>query len=195
MVNQEKPFVSICPESREAWRLWLQENHLSAQSVWLVYYKKDAGMPTLSWSEAVDEALCFGWIDSTKKTIDKKSFMQFFSRRKPNSVWSRINKEKVARLMEADLIAPAGYVSIEKAKQNGCWNIIDEVELLSIPEDLEAALKSHPEAMAFFLSLSKSVRKGMLQWVVLAKRAETRQKRIQELVVLAAQQQKPKQFR
>ncbi len=185
---------SVCPASREEWRLWLAENHLAKQSVWLIYYKKKSGVPTLSWSEAVDEALCFGWIDSKAKPVDEEKFMQFFCQRKPNSVWSKINKEKVQRLMDAGLIAPAGYESIEAAKQNGSWTILDEVEELIIPNDLEAALKSQPGAEDFFLSLSKSIRKAMLQWLVMAKQPATRQKRIAEIAELAAQKRKPKQF-
>lgn len=181
-------------ESRQAWRKWLEENHLSRQSIWLIQYKKNSGKPTLSWSEAVDEALCFGWIDSTRKTLDAETFIQFFTRRKVNSVWSRINKDKIERLIEEGLLAPAGYVCIERAKQNGSWNILDEVETLRIPSDLEDAFDCRPGSGDFFLGLSKSVRKSILQWLVLAKRPETRQKRIDEIAELAAQQKKPKQF-
>ncbi len=152
-------------------------------------------MPSLSWSEAVDEALCFGWIDSTKRTIDDESFMQFFSRRKPGSVWSKINKAKVEQLIEAGLMTQAGYESIEKAKQNGSWAILDEAETLVIPPDLEIGFNTNPGSMDFFLSLSKSAKKSILQWLLLAKRPETRQKRITEIAMLAAQKLKPPQFR
>ncbi len=151
-------------------------------------------MPSLSWSEAVDEALCFGWIDSTAKTLDEQTFMQFFCKRKPNSVWSKINKAKVQRLMDEGLIMQAGYESIETAKQNGSWTILDEVEELNIPQDLEEAFESRPGSKDFFLSLSKSVRKSILQWLVLAKQQATRQKRISEIAERAAQRLKPKQF-
>ena len=167
---------TVCPTSQQDWRQWLQANHQTQNSVWLIYYKKNSGMPTLSWSQAVDEALCFGWIDSTAKPIDDKKFMQFFCKRKPNSVWSKINKEKVQRLIDLGLMTPAGFDSIEKAKQNGSWVILDEVEELNIPQDLEDALQSQPNAKAYFESLSRSVKKSMLQWLVLAKRPETRQK-------------------
>lgn len=190
----QKVTDSVCPASREEWRLWLTENHRSKQSVWLVYYRKKSGRPSLSWSEAVDEALCFGWIDSTTKTLDHETFTQFFCQRKPNSVWSKVNKGKVQRLMDEGLIAPAGYESIEIAKQNGSWTILDEVEELIMPQDLEAALKSQPGAEDFFLGLSKSIRKAMLQWLVMARKPATRQKRISEIATLAAQKRKPKQF-
>lgn len=183
------------PASRQAWRQWLQENHRSKGSVWLLQYKKKAGIPTLSWSEAVDEALCFGWIDSTRKTIDEEKFIQFFCRRKPTSAWSKINKVKVERLIAEGLMTAAGYESIETARQNGSWTILDEVEELTIPADLEAAFEARPGSKDFFLSLSRSARKAMLQWLVLAKRPQTRQKRLREIAELAAQKLKPVQFR
>lgn len=183
------------PASKQEWRKWLEENHLTEQSVWLICYKMKSGMPTIPWSDAVDEALCFGWIDSTRKSIDDDKFMQFFTRRKASSMWSKINKDKVHILIEQGLMREAGYKSIEIAKQNGSWNVLDEVEGLNIPEDLETAFELHAGSKDFFLSLSKSVRKSILCWIVLAKRAETRQKRISEIAELAAQHLKPKQFR
>lgn len=184
----------FCPTSKKDWRKWLKKNHESKAAVWVVYYKKKAGMPTISWSEAVDEALCFGWIDSTARPIDDEKYMQFFSRRKPTSVWSKINKGKVKQLIENGLMAEAGYTSIEIAKQNGSWTILDEVEELIIPKDLDIAFKSKRGSNDFFLSLSRSVRKAMLQWVLLAKQPETRQRRISEIAELAGKKLKPKQF-
>lgn len=191
---EKKETETFCPASRQQWRQWLEENHRSQQAVWLVYYKKKSNVASITWSEAVDEALCFGWIDSKAQAVDDEKFMQFFSRRKPKSVWSKINKEKIQRLMAEGLIAPAGYESIEIAKQNGSWAILDEVEELILPNDLEIEFDTKPGSKDFFLSLSKSVRKAMLQWLVLAKQPETRQKRIKEIAELAAQKQKPKQF-
>jgi uncharacterized protein YdeI (YjbR/CyaY-like superfamily) len=192
-VQQKEP-ETFCPASQEDWRQWLMENHSVKQSVWLVYHKKKSNKPTLSWSEAVDQALCFGWIDSTKRPMDGEQFMQFFCKRKPNSIWSKINKEKVQRLTDEGLMTQAGSKSIETAKQNGSWAILDDVEELIIPKDLEKAFKIQKGSKTYFLSLSKSVRKGILSWLVLAKRPETRQKRINEIAELAGQKQKPKQF-
>lgn len=183
------------PKNKTEWRTWLEENHISKQSIWIMYYKKKSSHPTISWSEAVDEALCFGWIDSTAKSFDNESYIQFFTKRKPNSVWSKINKEKTYQLIEKGLMMQAGYKSIEIAQQNGSWNILDDVEELKIPHDLADALKKEKEAEAYFLGLSKSVKKSILQWLVLAKTKETRTKRIQEISELAAQKMKPKQFR
>ncbi len=186
---------TFCPASRDHWRQWLQENHESKPSIWLIYYKKKANMPSLTYNEAVDEALCFGWIDSTTKSLDEERFMQFFCKRKPTSVWSKINKAKVKTLIEEGLMTTAGLKSIEIAKQNGSWTILDEVEELKMPDDLIAAFKAKKGAGEFFMSFSNSSQKAILQWLVLAKRTETRQKRIDEIVELASQNLKPKQFR
>ncbi|MBK8429459.1 MAG: YdeI/OmpD-associated family protein [Lewinellaceae bacterium] len=192
MLQQEKEVEMFYLATPQEWRLWLQENHRAKQSVWLIHYNKKSGIPTISWSEAVDEALCFGWIDSTRKTLDHERYIQFFCKRKSKSVWSKINKAKVEQLIEAGRMSQAGYESIETAKQNGSWAILDEVEELKIPADLEAEFNAKPGSMDFFLSLSKSVRKSMLQWIILAKRPETRQNRIGEIAERAAQKLKPK---
>lgn len=176
------------PETKQAWRKWLQENHESQQSVWLICYKMKAGKPTLSWSDAVDEALCFGWIDSTRKSLDEEKFMQFFGKRKPGSTWSKVNKEKVQKLIEEGHMTPAGLKCIEVAKQNGSWTILDDVEELTIPTALEAAFKKHKGSKNLFLSLSKSARKMMLHRIAMAKQDDTKQKRIKEIIdTLAAQ--------
>ena len=167
---------------------------MSKQSVWVVFYNKNSTISTISWSDAVDEALCFGWIDSKKVAIDQVKSHQFFSRRKAKSTWSKVNKNKVERLIVDGLMTEAGLLSVETAKQNGSWIILDDVEELKIPEDLENQFNLQPGSKDFFLSLSKSVRKSVLQWLVLAKRPETRQNRINEIVHLAAQKLKPKQF-
>ena len=173
------------PTSQTEWRQWLLENHVSKQSVWLVFYKKTSAKPSITWSEAVDEALCFGWIDSKRISIDQEKSHQFFSKRKAISTWSRINKEKVEKLIANEQMTPEGFKCIEIAKQNGSWTILDEVEELIIPKDLEVAFKTKPNSIDYFLGLNKSIRKAMLQWLVLAKRPETRQKRISEIVELA----------
>ncbi len=120
----KKEINSICPVDRKEWRKWLKENHLKEQSVWLICYKKVSGFPTISYSEAVEEALCHGWIDSTRKTLDKERFKQYFCKRKPDSVWSKINKGKVKRLIEEGQMRPAGLKSINIAKKNGSWRFL-----------------------------------------------------------------------
>ncbi len=180
--------------SRKAWRTWLAKNHQSQSSVWVVCNTQKSNKPTVAWTELVDEALCFGWIDSTRKTIDETKFKQLFSKRKPRSTWSKINKEKIKRLTAEGLMMDAGFQAVKLAKQNGSWTILDEVEKLAIPADLEKAFTLHPGAKDYFMSLSKSIKKMMLQWIVLAKKPETRQNRINEIAILAGQRKKPKQF-
>ena len=183
------------PTNLLEWRNWLEKNHISRQSVWLVFYNKKSGINSISWSDAVDVALCFGWIDSKKVKIDEITSHQFFSKRKPTSTWSKINKIKVEKLLEQGLMADAGLACIEIAKQNGSWTILDEVEELIIPADLEAAFASRAKSKEFFLGLSKSVKKIILSWLVFAKTTETRQKRIAEIVESAEQNLKPKHIR
>ncbi len=182
------------PKTKQHWRKWLLKNHIQKDAVWLIMYKQSANKPTVTWSDAVDEALCFGWIDSIKKTLDDERSIQFFSKRKPKSTWSKINKQKVSNLIDNGLMTKAGLDCIEIAKQNGSWTILDSVEELEIPTDLATELNTKENSMDFFLSLSKTVKKGMLQWVIFAKRPETRQKRIKEIAELADKRQKPKQF-
>jgi uncharacterized protein YdeI (YjbR/CyaY-like superfamily) len=182
------------PENRQQWREWLDKNHSIESSIWLIYYKKNSGKSSINYSDAVDEALCFGWIDSKVKSIDTEKYMQFFCVRKPNSVWSKVNKEKVASLIEKNLMMQSGLEAIAIAKTNGSWNILDEVEALIIPNDLLIALSSNLEAKEYFLNLSRTDKRNLLQWIVLAKKEETRQKRIRELVDSAKNKRKPQKF-
>ena len=182
------------PKNRKEWHTWLEANHSKESSVWLIFYKKKTGKPSVIYSETVDEALCFGWIDSTGKPMDEEKFMCFFRKRKPKSVWSKVNKEKVERLITEGLMQKAGLEIIHLAKANGSWTILDEAEALIIPTDLETAFKKKKNSKEFFLSLSRTDKRNILQWLVLAKREKTRQSRINEIVTLAEQKLKPKQF-
>ncbi|MGY0392195.1 YdeI/OmpD-associated family protein [Bizionia sp. KMM 8389] len=182
-------------KSQTEWREWLELNHIKKDSVWLIFYKKNSPNYNLSWSESVDESLCFGWIDSTKKTIDSERYKQYFCKRKHKSNWSKVNKEKVKNLINQGLMTEAGYKSIEIAKENGSWTILDAIENLEIPKALEQALRNEKNATAYFESLSKSVKKSLLYWVVSAKREATKSKRIAVIVENASKQMKPKQFR
>ncbi|MEL0653321.1 YdeI/OmpD-associated family protein [Algibacter sp. TI.3.09] len=191
----KKEIETYYPKSQTDWRNWLDENHQLKQSVWLVFYKKSTKVASISWSESVDEALCFGWIDSTKKTIDSERYIQYFSKRKPNSIWSKVNKDKVEYLTSKKLIREAGYKAIETAKENGSWFILDDVEALIIPENLKKEFDKREGALEYYESLSKSAKKILLSWIVLAKRDETKQKRIIEIAENASRNTKPKQFR
>ena len=190
-----KDVEDYCPSDKQDWRKWLELNHNKKKAVWLIFYKKKFPKYNLSWNEAVDEALCFGWIDSTKKTIDTEKYIQYFSRRKAKSNWSKVNKDKVQILIGQGLMNEKGYKSIEIAKENGSWTILDGVEALIIPEDLKGEFENNKGSMEYFDNLSKSVKKILLYWVVSAKRKETRQKRILENAENASNNLRPKQFR
>lgn len=190
-----KEIETFYPQSRAAWRQWLEENHESKQFIWLVYYTKKSKIPSLSWREAVDEALCFGWIDSTRKKVDDSSSIQYFSKRKPKSIWSKINKEIVQTLIDNNQMTKAGFESIAIAKENGSWIILDEVEELIIPKELEIVFTKHSGSKDYFLSLSKSTRKIILSWIALAKRQETKEKRINQIVESMEKKQLPPHMR
>jgi len=180
------------PMTKEHWRKWLEENHIRGDAVWVVFYNKKSTKPTISWSDAVDEALCFGWIDSKAVTIDIESHKHYFCKRKPNSTWSKVNKEKLKQLIAANKMTDAGLACIEIAKQNGSWTILDEVEELIIPNDLSKAFQDNKGSEKYFLSLSKSKQKYLLQWIALAKQPQTRQKRIDEIALCASEGKMPK---
>lgn len=184
----------FCPQNKQEWRKWLKFNHKKEDAIWLIFYKKKSPNHNLSWSESVDEALCFGWIDSVKKTIDTEKYKQYFSKRKAKSNWSKVNKAKVETLIEQGLMEEQGYKSIEIAKENGSWTVLDEIEALVIPADLEEEFTNHKGSLEYFNGLSKSVKKVLLHWVSSAKRVETRQKRVIEIAENAGRKCKPKQF-
>lgn len=190
-----KDIEDYCPNDKNDWRKWLELNHKKKDAVWLVFFKKNSSNQNLNWSESVDEALCFGWIDSKKKTIDNDKYKQYFSKRKSKSNWSKVNKNKVKTLINQGLMQEEGYKSIKIAKENGSWTILDSVEELIIPEDLKEEFLNYKGAMEYFDNLSKSVKKGLLYWVVSAKREETRRKRVLEIAKNASVNLKPKHFR
>lgn len=171
---------------REAWRKWLAKNHAKSKGIWLVFDKKTAREDRLNYGDAVEEALCFGWIDSTLNPIDHAQYMQLFTPRKPKSGWSKLNKDRVARLTEQGLITQAGFDAIELAKKNGSWAHLDEIEAMIVPPDLAAALKAKPVALRNFEALPRFSRKQFLYWVNGGKREETRKHRIKIVVELAA---------
>lgn len=178
----QKTAKEYYPKSAKEWRTWLEQNHEKEQSVWVIFYKKHTGKPTMTWSEAVDEALCFGWIDSTRNAIDDEKFRQFFSQRKPKSTWSKINKDKVAELIIDKRMTPAGMRLIDLAKENGSWTFLEPVDNMIVPEDLKAAFKANLQAQKMYDQLSDSNKKSILYWLISAKREETRQKRITQII-------------
>ncbi|TGD78822.1 YdeI/OmpD-associated family protein [Hymenobacter wooponensis] len=172
---------------RATWRAWLETHHTQPAGIWLTLYKKESGQRLMTYADAVEEALCFGWIDSHPRKVDATCFRLLFSPRKPKSVWSAVNKERIRRLREAGLMLPAGEARIAAAQQNGSWEALDEVEALVVPTDLAAALEANPEAQYHFNSFPPSARKQLLQNLAAARRPETRQQRIERIVLNAAQ--------
>lgn len=185
---------TIEAKNRAAWRKWLAANHEKEKSVWLIMYNKASGKPSINWDEAVTEALCFGWIDSKSVKRDEVSRYQFYTKRKPNSRWSRINKNKAEQLVKEGLMQPAGLKAVEIAKQNGTWTILDEVEDLVLPDDFIKELKKHKAAAKNFEAFPSSARKIVLAWIMSAKRPETRRKRIEEAASLAAKNIRAQQY-
>ena len=176
----------VLAETRAEWRAWLEQNHDST-GAWLVSWKKATGRPFVPYPETVDEALCFGWIDSRPNRLDDERAMRLFTPRRPKSLWSRLNKEKVARLSAEGLMAPAGLRMVETAQANGSWTVYDEIEDVVIPADLGAALAADETAQGFFERFPESSKKAILWWIKTAKRQETRAARIAETVSAAAQ--------
>ena len=180
---------TIYAKDRREWRKWLEENHRLSPGIWLVYYKVKSGKPSVKYSEAVKEALCFGWIDSKVKSLDQERYMQIFTPRKPKSVWSKLNKQYTEELIEQSLMTEAGLEKMEAAKQDGSWKILDAIEALIIPQDLEQALLLNETANRYFQAFSNTSKKNILFWIESAKRPETRLKRIEETINAAAQNQ------
>jgi uncharacterized protein YdeI (YjbR/CyaY-like superfamily) len=182
-------------KDRATWRKWLQRNSHKKKAVWLVYYKPISGKSRVSYNDAVDEAICFGWIDSKPNALDEFRSMQFFAPRNPKSNWSKVNKERVARLTKEGRMAPGGLALIELAKQNGSWDALNKVEEMVIPNDLLKALKKSKKSYTYFMSFPKSSKKNILEWIYNAKKTETRNKRIAETVKLAKENIRANHYR
>lgn len=179
--------IEFEPENRAEWRAWLSQYHSSARGVWLVLRKKAAPLPNLTWAEAVQEALCFGWIDSVGRKLDDTRSRLYFTPRKAGSGWSAVNKGHIERLSAAGQMTAAGQARIDAAKADGSWTLLDSVEALEVPDDLKAALDAIPGALDGWNAFPASAKKGILQWIVQAKTALTRAKRITQTAELAAQ--------
>lgn len=159
---------------------WLETHHSRPNGVWLVTARKRSGLPRIDYSDLIEELLCFGWIDSTAGTLDHDFGMLWVSPRRPKSGWSGINKERIERLTAAGLMRPAGLAAVERAKRDGSWSALDDIEALVIPNDLAEAFAAVPGSAGRFDSLSRTNRRMVLAWISQAKRPETRAKRISE---------------
>ena len=170
----------VHPETVQEWRAWLDENHETSPGVWLVSWKKHTGRPTVGYEEAVTEALAVGWVDSKGRRLDDDRTMLWLTRRRPTSGWSRPNKERIERLYAEGRMGPAGQAAIDAAKENGTWSLLDDVENLVVPDDLAAEFDQHPGAREAWDEFPRSVKRSILEWIVTAKRQETRRARIAE---------------
>jgi uncharacterized protein YdeI (YjbR/CyaY-like superfamily) len=166
------------------WRLWLAENYDSSDGIYLIFYKIETKIPSMRWEEAVKVALCYGWIDSTVKSLGDGKRRQYFCPRKPKSVWSALNKKYIKELTKAGLMHPSGLKIIKLGKQNGSWTALDAVEKGIIPDDLQVAFDANPKAFENYQNFAPSYRKNYLYWLNQAKRQETREKRIAKIVEL-----------
>jgi uncharacterized protein YdeI (YjbR/CyaY-like superfamily) len=146
----QKDFKLFEPKSRVAWRTWLLKNHTQPESIWLVLAKKDSGLPSLTVEDAVEEALCFGWIDSVPNKMDDARYKLLLSPRKPKSNWSKVNKQRVARMIKAGLMTDAGMNMIMLAKKTGTWSALNDISKLTLPGDLKTALATYPKAAIYF---------------------------------------------
>ncbi len=172
------------------WRNWLRKNHRRENAVWLIIFRKAGGIPSVNYIAAVEEALCFGWIDSKGVKRNAESYYQYFSRRNPGSNWSRVNKERVAALMAGKRMAKAGIEAVQLAQQNGNWTALNDVDNLVVPTDLQVAFNAQPMALENWIKFPASSRRGILEWISTARRPDTRARRIDKLVTLAAKNER-----
>lgn len=185
----------VCAKTRPEWRQWLAENHQSEKSAWLIIYHKESSTPSIYYDEAVEEALCFGWVDSKPNKRDAESYYLFMAQRKAGSKWSRLNRQRAEKMIGEGLMAPAGMALITLAKQSGTWTALEDVQNSVVPPDLENALLKNELAAKNFHAFPPSSKRIILEWILNAKKAETRQKRIEETVRLAAENIKANHYR
>jgi uncharacterized protein YdeI (YjbR/CyaY-like superfamily) len=178
-------------KDHKSWDAWLDKHAESSPGLWLRLAKKSAKLKSVTYGEALEAALCHGWIDGQRKTFDAESFIQKFTPRRPKSIWSRINRTKALELIEAGRMRPSGHAAIEKARQSGLWEAAyDSHRTAVVPEDLAAALEQSPKAKTFFETLNKQNRYAILFRIQTAKKSETRKRRIEDFVAMLEVQRK-----
>lgn len=170
----------------QAWRDWLHKNHdREPEGVWLIFFKKDTGKASVDYNAAVEEALCYGWIDSIIKKLDDEKYARKFTPRKHDSKWSELNKKRVEKLIKQNRMAAPGLAKVEAAKQGGLWHKPDRPQIsLELPPEFKQALAQNPQARKFFDDLAPSYKKQYIAWIAVAKRPETRENRIRESLAL-----------
>jgi uncharacterized protein YdeI (YjbR/CyaY-like superfamily) len=187
-----KKVISTAPTklftTPKAWRTWLEKNHSKSDGVWVRFYKKDSGKKSINYSQALDEALCFGWIDSLVNKYDTDSYIQKFTPRRSRSVWSKRNREHVARLIEEKKMTPAGLKMIESAKADGRWeSAYDSPKDMKVPADFLKELKKDKKAFAFYQTLNKANLYAIAWRLQTAKKPETRERRLKTLLAMLAE--------
>lgn len=187
----KKDLKSFHPKTRNAWRKWLEKNHSASPGIWLIYNKKSTGKAKLLYNDAVEEALCFGWIDSTMRPLDDKRFMQRFTPRKPKSGWSGLNKKRIEKMTAEGLMTKAGLEKIEAAKKDGSWESLDHIDAIKLPEDFEKVLTRNKKAKTNFENFPPFSKKQFLYHINQAKTETTRKQRITLCVKMAAANKKP----
>jgi uncharacterized protein YdeI (YjbR/CyaY-like superfamily) len=190
-----KGIKAIQAKDRKSWRKWLEKNHQTEKSVWLIIFHKDSETHSVYYEEAVEEAICYGWIDSIANKRDANSKYQFFSQRKPKSNWSRLNRQRAEKMINEKRMTSAGMPMIELAKKNGNWEALVDVQNSVIPEDLQKRFDKNTTALKNFLAFPPSSKRIILEWILNAKRPETRQQRIEQTVELAAKNIKANHYR
>ncbi len=186
--------IALHAKTRKDWRRWLEKNHQAEKSVWLIIYHKKSNTKSVNYDEAVEEALCYGWIDSKPNKRDQESYYLYMSQRKPKSNWSQANRERVDRMLENGLMTPAGQAMIDLAKKTGTWDALLDVHNIVLPKDLEKLFAKNKNALKNFQAFPPSVKRGILEWILNAKRSETRQLRIKQTVELASKNIRANQY-
>jgi uncharacterized protein YdeI (YjbR/CyaY-like superfamily) len=188
-------YKTIHPKTRKSWRQWLKKNHASSPGIWMIYYKKGSGKSRIPYEEIVEEALCFGWIDSLSRKLDGQRAMLKYTPRKPKSAWSQLNKTRIEKMIKKGLMMPAGLSKIEQAKKDGSWDTLtssdSHTESNSLPPDLFRALRQNKRALENFRAFPPGYRRRFLFWIDSAKRPETKVARIRQTALMAAANKKP----
>jgi uncharacterized protein YdeI (YjbR/CyaY-like superfamily) len=194
MAVQKIPENATHPDTRAQWRAWLKKHHTRDEGVWLVMWKQASGKVQMSYDDAVEEALCFGWIDSKPRVLDEFRSMLWFASRKTKTGWSKPNKIRVERAIATGQMTAAGLAKIEAAKKDDSWSLLDAVEELEIPADLSKAFKTYPQSGKNFEAFPRSVKRGILEWILNAKKPETRAARIDQTASMAARNERANQW-
>lgn len=185
----------VSAKSRKEWRKWLEKNHQTESSVWLIIFHKRSEVKSVYYDEAVEEAICFGWIDSIANKRDSESKYQLFSRRKPGSKWSRLNRQRSAKMISQGMMTPAGQALIDRAMKEGTWEALEQVQSAVIPDDLRKLFNKNKTALKNFQAFPPSSKRIILEWILNARQPQTRERRIAQTVELAAKNIKANHYR